>query len=85
MKEDEAMELLWKRYGLLKAARLLNYASALQALGPQRFDAESSKQQRSKMIGEMREAGVYWDDIEWQTGVVKWWVKVARKHVRRTA
>lgn len=79
MKQDEATLLLMERYGILKGARLIQYALMLNGFGPEHFDREASQQQRSKFIREMRDAGVYWDDIEFDAAFEGWWLKLAKK------
>jgi hypothetical protein len=83
--EDEAMQILIKKYGLVKASRLIHYALMLQGLGVQHFDSETSRAHRYKFIAAMREAGVYWDSIEFRGRWERWWLKTLKASRRRTA
>lgn len=83
MTEDDAMKVLIEKYGLLKASRLVHYALMLQGLGVEHFDKEASRAQRYKFITAMREAGVYWDTIEFKGQWERWWIRAAKMTRRR--
>lgn len=86
MTEDDAMKILTEKYGLLKAARLIQYAMMLQGLGVEHFEKEASRAQRYKFITAMRGAGVYWDTIEFKGAFERSWLAAAKKvRARRTA
>lgn len=88
MKQSKATDLLMERYGLIKGARLVQYAAMLQGMGEVGFDKVMSQQLRSKVTREMVAVGVYWDDVQWDPGIERWYVGMARrwmKQVRRTA
>jgi hypothetical protein len=86
MTEDEAMKVLTEKYDLITAGRLVHYAMMLQGFGPEHFDNETSRAHRYKFITKMREAGVYWDTIEFKGAFERWWLAAARKRrARRTA
>jgi len=84
--EDDAMKVLIEKYGLMKASRLVHYALMLQGMGVEHFDKEAaSRAQRYAFIAEMREAGIYWDSIEFKGRWERWWIKTMRNAKRRTA
>ena len=85
MTEDDAMVILIEKYGLVMASRLVHYALMLQGYGVEHFDKEASRAQRYKFIALMREAGIYWDTIEFKGRWERWWIKTARSARRRTA
>ncbi len=88
MKQGKAFELLMAEYGLIGAGRLLQHAAILQGIGPAAFDEVMSPQLRSKVAKQLLAVGVHWDDIEWNPGIERWYVSMARatmKRARRSA
>jgi len=83
MKESKAMDLLVDAYGLVRGASLIQQAAILQGVGVEAYDALYSQQNRSKVTRAMAAVGVYWDDIEWDPGVSRWYVSLARRAMRK--